>query len=209
LAAMRPRFVYFDLGNVLLRFSRPRQFQQMADVAGIDADQVRLAVMEGGLHDLYETGSITSAEFFERFCEATGARCDFHQLLRAGSDIFWPNYSMIPLVAALWSAGYRLGILSNTCAAHWEWIADRRFAMLPGYFEQIVLSYELGVMKPSGEIYAAAAERAGVPPAEIFYIDDLEENVNGARQFGFDAVLYTTTDALVGELRQRGLRFNY
>jgi putative hydrolase of the HAD superfamily len=202
-------FVYFDLGNVLLRFSRQRQFRQMAEVAGIEPGAVRFAVMDGGLQDLYECGAITSDEFFERFCAATGARCDFHRLMRAGSDMFWPNYSMIPRVAALWSAGYRLGILSNTCVAHWEWVGGGKFGMLPECFEEFVLSYEVGAMKPAREVYAAAAEKAGAGPAEIFYMDDIEENVIGAREFGFDAVLYTTTAELVRALRQRGLRFNY
>ncbi|NIL98877.1 MAG: HAD-IA family hydrolase [Planctomycetales bacterium] len=202
-------FIYFDLGNVLLRFSRQRQFQQMAEVAGIAPEEVRQTVMEGGLYVLYETGAIDDDEFFERFCEATGARCDVQQLQRAGSDIFWANPSMIPVVAALWSAGYRLGILSNTCGAHWEWIRDGRFGLLPGYFEQIVLSYEVGVMKPGREIYEAAADKARLRPAEIFYMDDLEENVRGARQVGLDAVVYTSTPALVNDLRQRGVQFNY
>ncbi|NIL97741.1 MAG: HAD-IA family hydrolase [Planctomycetales bacterium] len=206
---MQTRFIYFDLGNVLLRFCRQRQFQQMADVAGLDPEQVRVAVMESGLHEMYESGAVSTAIFFQRFCQATGACCDDQMLRQAGSDIFWPNYSMIPLVAALRSAGYRLGVLSNTNPAHWEWISQGRFGLLPGYFEQIVLSYQVGAMKPARNIYQTAVACAGVEPAEIFYMDDIEQNVMGAQQAGFDAVTYTTTDALVHALRQRGLRFNY
>ena len=77
------------------------------------------------------------------------------------------------------------------------------------YFERAVLSYEVGVMKPDSAIFAAAADRAGVSAGDIFYADDLEANVVGARKSGFDAVQFTSVPALVDELWKRGLAFNY
>jgi glucose-1-phosphatase len=71
------------------------------------------------------------------------------------------------------------------------------------------LSYEVGALKPEPKIYRAAAELAGVPPREIFFIDDIAGHVAAARQCGFDAVQYTTTPELVAALCQRGLKFNF
>ena len=42
-----------------------------------------------------------------------------------------------------------------------------------------------------------------------FYVDDIAGHVAGARSVGFDAVQYTSTDALVAQLRERGVAFNY
>jgi len=73
----------------------------------------------------------------------------------------------------------------------------------------LALSFEIGAMKPDLTIYQRAAALAGVQPEEIFYCDDVEANVLGARAAGFDAVQYTTTPLLVDEIRRRGLRMNY
>jgi HAD superfamily hydrolase (TIGR01509 family) len=206
---MAPKFIYFDLGKVLLCFDRDRQFRQMADVAGITPEKVRELFFDSGLYVAYETGELTTQQVFDEFCTKAGVACDRADLELAANDIFWPNVPMIPVVGALWSAGHRLGILSNTCATHWEFIADGRFRFLTCHFEQATLSYEVGAMKPDAKIYLAAAEKAGVAPNEILFTDDLEENVAGARQAGFDAVHYTSTATFVDELRSRGVEFSY
>jgi putative hydrolase of the HAD superfamily len=206
---MPPTFIYFDLGQVVVRFDRQRQYRQMAAVAGVSPEQVRDVFAEHDLQNRYETGSLTSREVHECFCQATGASCDFDQLRRAGSDIFWLNYSLLPVIGGLWSAGYRLGILSNTCQSHWQHCTDGRFTVLTEYFATAVLSYEVRAMKPDERIYAAAATAADVAPEEIFYTDDIEEHIGAARQFGFDAEIYVGTPDLVNQLRQRGIRFNY
>ena len=52
-------------------------------------------------------------------------------------------------------------------------------------------------------------KRRAYRPGEIFFVDDRPENVEGARQFGFDAIQYTAADALASALRDRGIQLNY
>ena len=75
-------------------------------------------------------------------------------------------------------------------------------------FDLYALSFEIGAMKPDARIYAAAAEMAGVPPEKIFFIDDREENVEGARAAGWQVELMSTPAAASEALRVRGVRFN-
>ena len=206
---MPPAFIYFDLGNVLLTFDRQRAFRQMAEVAGISADQVESALFDSGLQDRYEHGSVSSRGFYEEFSKLTGTAADYDQLLHAGSEMFELNCPVIPIVAHLRSAGYRLGILSNTCEAHWQHVGQGRFVVLREYFEQHVLSYEVGAMKPAARIYEEATAKAGVDAGQVFFCDDHPENVEGARQFGWDAELFNSSAKLAADLRRRGVEFNY
>lgn len=203
-----PRFLYFDLGNVLVTFDVGVMCRQMAEVAGTTPQQVMEAVLDGGLQHRYELGRITTRQFYEGFCRATGTAPDFDALVQAASDIFHLRPSLVPIVAHLHHAGYRLGVLSNTCEAHWEH-CRRRFAILDALFEVHALSYRIGAAKPDAAIFHAAAELAGVEPAEIFFTDDLPGHVAGARSAGLDAVQFTSVPELVEELRKRSLRFNY
>jgi putative hydrolase of the HAD superfamily len=204
-----PGFIYFDLGNVLLKFSHRLAARQMADVAGVTEEMAWNAVFESGLSDRYELGHITSRDFFEHFCRATSSRPDFQQLLHAVSDIFELNTAIVPLVTHLHSAHRRLGILSNTNEAHWQFVSQGRYAIIRDFFPVKALSFQLKSMKPQPEIYTAAAALAGFDPQEIFFMDDRTENVAGARAVGFDAVLYENPRQLADELRRRHVRWNY
>jgi glucose-1-phosphatase len=207
-SVLTPKFLYFDLGNVLLRFDDGVRCRQMAAVAGIDPADVFQALFVTPLDRDYSLGRITTREFYDEFCRQTGARPDYGSLMEADRDIFHLNVSAIPLVAQLHHAGYRLGILSNTCENHWEYCL-RRYAILRELFDAHALSHVVGAAKPDAAIYQAAAGLAGVRPHEIFFTDDMARNVEGARAAGFDAVQFTSASALVDELRARSLRFNY
>ncbi|MGD9721789.1 MAG: HAD family hydrolase [Pirellulales bacterium] len=204
-----PRFIYFDLGNVLLFFDHRRAARQMAEVAGVPEEVVWQLVFAGDLERQYETGEVDDHQFYEHFCRETGSRPDARALALAGSEIFTPNIALSPIVAALDSAGYRLGILSNTSPAHWHYCSGGRYVLIDRAFDVYALSYELGACKPDARIFAQAAELAGVAPQEIFFVDDIAGHVAGACAAGFDAVQYTTPEALAAELRRRGLEFNY
>jgi putative hydrolase of the HAD superfamily len=205
---MACKFLYFDLGKVVVDFDPGLMCRQMGEVAGIGPSRVSELLFEGGLQRQYELGQLSCREFYEVFCEKSGSRPDYDALQSAGSDIFEVNPTILPVVAQLQQAGYRLGILSNTCRSHWEHCL-RRYRIVAEGFEVYVLSYEVGLAKPDARIFAAAAESAGVAAEEVFFVDDLPENVAGARAAGIDAVQYASATELAAELRARGIRFNY
>jgi len=205
---MPPKFLYFDLGKVLVDFDVGQMFRQMGEVAGLDPARVKEVVIDGGLQQQYETGQVSAGEFYDGFCRQTGTTPDYDALRRAGAEIFALNLSILPVVTQLYHARHRLGILSNTCESHWEY-CTRRYRILNGLFRVHALSYQIGTVKPHAAVFRKAAELAGVAPQEIFYVDDYAEHIAGARAVGFDAVQYTSTPQLVADLRSRGIRFNY
>jgi len=205
---MPPKFLYFDLGNVLLNFSYEQMYRQIGEITGLEPEQIREVIITGRLQLQYETGQISSREFYEAFCHTTGTCADRQALARAASDIFQPNASILPVVEQLHQAGYRLGILSNTCENHWEHCLAH-FPWLNDTFTVHALSFRLGACKPEAAIFQAAAKLAGCQPREIFFTDDIAGHVAGAKAVGFDAVQYTSTPQLLAELHKRGIRFNH
>lgn len=204
----KPKFLYFDLGNVLVNFDIGRMCSQMADVAQIEPGRVREVVFGSGLQNKFETGQVSSQEFYDSFCQQTNTAPDFDALITAGSDMFELNVSMMPIVAHLRQTGNTLGILSNTCDSHWNhcW---KRYRILNDAFSTHTLSYEVGAAKPSKDIFQAAAKLADTAPEEILFVDDLPQHIDGAKVVGFDAIQYTSTPELVDKLRSRGLELNY
>lgn len=201
---MVPAFVYFDLGNVIAMFDRERAFRQMAAVCGADVCHVRAAVM-GGLQTELERGSIDWPVFHREFSRLTATQSDPDALAAAAADMFELNVAILPVVAKLQRAGVPIGILSNTCDAHWRHLLDRGWGILRGGFARIVLSHEVGAAKPEPAIFELAASRAGVPAAAIFFCDDLPEHIAAARAAGWDAEAFTSAATLADQLARRGL----
>jgi len=203
-----PKFLYFDLGKVLVDFDLEAMLCQMGAALGTDASRMRAALLGSGLQRRFELGQITSREVHAALCRELTSSVDYEGLNRAGCEIFWLNLPVLPIVGHLDQAGYRMGILSNTCANHWEYCLGK-YRILRDAFDVYALSFRIGVCKPEAEIFRTAAELAGVAPGEIFYTDDTAEHVAGARAVGFDAVQFTGAEELAAELRQRGVRINY
>ena len=102
--------------------------------------------------------------------------------------MFQPIESMASTVRNVLASGMRIGILSNTCAAHWDWIIRQAWSATEGPFEHTILSFEVGSMKPDVKIYVAAESAAAVPAERILFLDDKGENVAAAKQRGWNAV---------------------
>lgn len=199
-----PRFFYFDLGNVLLAFDHRRGCANIARVANVSEDAVWRFVFEDDLQVQYETGTISDEAFHAAFCEATNSNPPLPELLIAASDIFEKQPEVVAIAERLRRQTDQMGVLSNTCKAHWEFVADR-FPEVISPFEVYALSYELFSMKPAPEIYIAAAILAGREPKEIFFVDDREENIAAALAAGYDAVQFTTAQQLASDLNKRGM----
>jgi len=201
-------FIYFDLGNVLLRFSHQRACDQIAAESGLTAKQVWQGLFDSGLQTKYETGSVSSDALYHQFCSETGACLTPEAFWIATSDIFELNLEVMPLVTGLARSGVPLGILSNTCSAHWEFCISR-YPFLTEFFSVHVRSDLAQSMKPDPHIYDVAIEEASVGADQIFFVDDKAENVVGAQRAGMNAIVFRSAIELAGSLRDRGVLFPF
>ncbi len=200
-----PEFFYFDLGKVVVTFDHAIACRRIAHMTDCSLDQICAAIFASGLQQRYELGEITERQFYEAFCSAVGKQPDFAEFLRAGSAIFELNEPVVDIIRQMSIAGHRLGILSNTCVSHWNYLNEGRFRVLRNYFELAVLSFEVKCAKPNRAIYEHAAQRAAVAPERIFFVDDQPANIAGAAACGWDAVQFETAQQLRHVLQQRGL----
>jgi HAD superfamily hydrolase (TIGR01509 family) len=204
----RVQFVYFDLGNVLARFDPGRACRNVQQRWAVDPQHVYEAIWTSGLQDRLEHGQLTAEEFAEAARQALGLdrkAAPTEELFDRLSDMFDPIEEMVAIVDAVRLAGVPLGILSNTCHAHWQWLAKQRYAAVLGPFDSVILSYEHGVMKPHPSLYRVAGELAGVSPEAILFFDDRAENVAAAVASGWQAHLFTDAAMAREVLRWSGV----
>jgi putative hydrolase of the HAD superfamily len=103
-------------------------------------------------------------------------------------------------------ASHKLGVLSNADRS----LRDRleREMAIHHLFHDIVCSAEVGLAKPEPAVYMMAAERLGIPPSDCVFVDDLDTNVEAARQVGMAGILFRLDkgDDLRAQLAALGVR---
>lgn len=200
------RTVISDLGRVVLWFDNNIFLRKLADLAGRPFDEVKAAV-HGNLELVhrFDAGALTSEGFRRAVCGIAGKDVDPATFRAIYVDIFTLNASAAALLRRVKEAGYRTVLLSNTDPERFGFVRQRFPEIL--FFDDYVLSYEVRLIKPDPAIYLEAARRAGCPPAECVFIDDMEENVRSAVQAGFRGIHYRPDTDLETELKRLGLSF--
>ena len=193
--------VIFDIGNVLVHFSYQQMLERLAHHYNVPAERVRQMFVEEGLSARYESGKVSTEEMFLELGGLSALTPHSDLIVEAMGDIFHENSSIVPIVHALKKQGKRLIILSNTSPIHWNYIKEN-FSIVD-LFDERVLSFEVGAIKPQKEIYEAALLKAACAPEECFYTDDIIEYVTIARTFGIDAEQYLDTPTLKKQLLLR------
>jgi glucose-1-phosphatase len=195
--------ILFDLGKVLIPFDFSRAYNRMAFRCELSPEETRTRLAATRLFVDFESGAITSAAFADTVSRELGFSGSFDEFCEIWTSIFLPD-PLLPdsLIAGL-RQDYRTIIVSNTNEIHFEML--RKTYPILEHFDDYVLSYRVRAMKPGRAFYEAAIESAGCQPDRCLFIDDLAENVEGARAAGMDGIQFVGRDSLESELKSRGV----
>jgi glucose-1-phosphatase len=199
------RTVLFDFGNVVAFFDHQRALRRLLAHTDRTADQLLALMYYNDLEYRYECGELTTDEVFAMAREVGGLRCSQDEFVAAFCDIFSPNPPVAELVGRLKRNGYRLVLASNTNAAHYAHYREA-FRDVLAHFDAIAVSHEAGARKPHPKFFEYAHRLAVGERAECVFIDDLADNVEAARAFGWRAIQYTAFEELLAGLKGLGVR---
>lgn len=198
-----PKTIVFDLGKVLLDFDYSIAARRIAAKASYRGDLYQFFTIHSELLLQYETGLVTSAEFFAAICRATGFTGSYEEFAGYFGDIFSEIPRMVSFHARMRKAGFRTFIFSNTNEMAIEHI--RRNFPFFAEFDGYIYSYEVRSMKPDRKIYEAMEALAGSRGDEILYLDDRPENVEGGRRQGWRTILHETPERTIAQVASFGL----
>jgi 2-haloacid dehalogenase len=122
--------------------------------------------------------------------------------LRFDEMMAGPIVGSVEILAELRSSRTPLYALSNFSAETFP-LALRRFDFLK-WFDGMVISGEIGMLKPEPGIYRALLDRFGIDPQAAIFIDDVAVNAAGAEQLGISGIHFTTPAALRADLARLG-----
>jgi putative hydrolase of the HAD superfamily len=200
--------IVFDFGGVLLDLDFDRTYEEMSKLLGIpfypdNFSESTLAI----LHD-FERGKISKEGFIWHIQQLSRKSVpQGKEIIDAWNAMLlgWKPEKLDYLQDL--RRRYKVFMLSNTNIIHIEWVhQDLQKNHGIYYFENVFFnkayySHEVQMRKPDSEIFHFITKDADIQPEESLYIDDLIENVNSAREIGFQGYWHNPSDDLVSNLK--------
>lgn len=195
--------IVFDLGQVLIPFDYKFFVDKVNQHKnGLGEQFLEKYKIHYEIHRDFEKGKISEKNFIAQMLEYLEYKIDGETFCRYWSDIFSFNQNVIALLPEL-KKHYKLYLLSNTNSIHKKYgYQDYEFLKL---FDKIILSHEIGFLKPEEEIYRAVEKVSGFPSEEHIFIDDILEYVDAAKNIGWDGIQFVGYKDLVKNLNARGI----
>lgn len=192
------------MDDVLCAYRLDVRLARLAAVTGLDAAAIHDAIWNSGFEAAADRGEHDAASYLVEIARRLGRPVARDDWLAARAASMAPYPDVLALVGRV-ARRAGVAVLSNNGLLLREAIDGIFPALRPLFGAAVYFSAELGTAKPDPAIYRAVLARHGVAPAEALFIDDLDENVAGARAAGLHAHRFVSAAALDGELRRLGV----
>lgn len=196
--------VIFDVGGVLIDWNPRHLYRRLfdGDVAAMEHFLAQVCTAE------WNRSMDAGRPFSDAVAELSAVYPE-HASLIAAYDECWEEMvpgaleGTIAVVRELRERGVALYVLSNFSMEKFA-LMRTRFDVF-ALFEGLVISGEIGLVKPDPAIYHYLLRSYGLKPEDCLFIDDLSANVEAARREGIAAHQFVSPDALRQDLSLRGL----
>ena len=200
------RAVIFDYGRVLSLSPTEDDWSALATATELPLETLQHRYWE--YRDAYDRKEVTAAEYWAKVAGRELSENEITELI-SRDDAQWTrvNPDMLHLARQLKEAGLKIAILSNmqvdmlrVMRVKFEWLSD---------FDVQMYSCEVGMVKPSDEIYLECARRLGIDPKQALFLDDKDKNIAGAEAVGMHSLLFEgETSAAEKKVKELGVVLN-
>ncbi len=195
--------IVFDLGGVIVNVNFKSPLGKLFDNSGTLSNTVKDESDFSSLLRHYEMGKISAVDFYRKIIDHLEFELSFDEFKSASNEAIEAGDDGIESIVKTLSKKYKLAILSNTNPVHYEHIKET-YSII-GLFEHVLLSYEMGAMKPDIEAYEKLMHATSKSPSQHLFIDDRIENINAAKGIGIEGIQYESVKNLIVALKERGI----
>jgi epoxide hydrolase-like predicted phosphatase len=195
------RAIIWDLGGVILRTEDPSLREKWEKRFGLEAWGLANLIFRSEISQLASVGKASVDDIWSALQEELNL--DNEELEQLKKDFFTGDRldeSLVAFIRQL-KGPYKIGMITNAWPdiRHWienEWkIADA--------FDHIIISAEVGIVKPDPAIYELCLQALNVEPDEAIFIDDFRENIEGAKSVGMQAIHFQDPKQASTELKEK------
>jgi HAD superfamily hydrolase (TIGR01509 family) len=153
-------------------------------------------------YDLNRISEEDVAEYFSKYEGITSSKEEIQDQVDGYLKI---NTKVIDTIKQLKNSNYKIALLSNGNASFFERKIYTDYPNFKNFFDEIIISSEIGIVKPDKEIYLQALKKINSKPEESLFIDDSQTNVDGALNVGMEGFLYTDSNSFIKYIKSLGI----
>jgi epoxide hydrolase-like predicted phosphatase len=196
---MSIKAVFFDLGGVIVRteFQVPRQ--QLADRLGMDYEDLSKIVFDSDSGLRASMGEIAADEHWASVLQRLKRPAAELSLIRQeffAGDIV--DRTLVEYIRSL-RGKYKTGLISNAWSDLRDFVVREKF---DDAFDKMIISAEVGAVKPEPKIFQIALEHFGVKPKEAVFVDDFYINIEGCEKVGIKGIHFKDLESTMKQLKQ-------
>ena len=195
---MTIKAVFFDLGGVIVRteFQTPRQ--QLADRLGMDYEDLSKIVFDSDSGLKASMGEIAADAHWSFIVKRLKRPAAEIPLIREeffAGDIV--DRTLVEYIRSL-RGKYKVGLISNAWSDLRDFIVREKF---DDAFDKMIISAEVGAVKPEPKIFQIALEHFGVKPREAVFVDDFYINIEGCEKVGIKGIHFKDAESALQQLK--------
>ena len=196
--------IVFDMGGVVLNAKIEQAYEILSKKLSID--KIKFDKVKSKYIKEAQNGNISTEELIRNI--STELNIDEKRLKdvweESYSEVMLIDNNIINLVKSLKKNGYITALITNTIEMHSQLNKKRG---VYSEFSPVILSNEVGLVKPQEEIYSLMLKKLNLKPDECIFIDDREEHLMPARKIGFNSILFKDVKQLKDELNKLGVKY--
>jgi epoxide hydrolase-like predicted phosphatase len=192
------RAVFFDFGGVIMRTEYQSPRQKLAERFNMDYDEMDKAVFGSDSARRASLGEITEDAHWSAVLKRFKQPASEMQVFRNnffGGDVI--DHNLVEYIRSL-RGKFHTGLISNAWSGLRDFITKENLIDL---FDTVIISAEIGVVKPSARIYEAALEQAKVGASEAVFVDDVQVNIEACEKIGMKGILFNDPEESLSRLK--------
>jgi putative hydrolase of the HAD superfamily len=196
---MTIRSIFVDFGGVLVRTEDRAPRQRQAEKLGMTSRDLEKIVFESESAQQASTGKIKEDDHWQAVAKRLRvSRLEADKIIE---QFFSGDRTDLALTNFLRSLRpeYKVCLISNAWSGLRAFITGQKFDDI---FDAMVISAEVGLVKPDPHIYRLALAKLGAQPEESVFIDDVAINVEAARSVGMSGIIFTQPKKVMDELEK-------
>ncbi len=195
---MAVRAVLFDFGGVIVRTEYQAPREHLAERLNMTYEDLSKVVFESETSRQASIGRMSTGEHWaavaRRLSRPASEVAAIREEFFAGDVL---DRQLVEFIHSL-RPRFKTGLMSNAWPDTRDYLKDNH---LLEAFDEVIISAEVGLMKPEPAIFELALKRLEVVAAEAVLIDDTSVNVEAARNFGMHGIVFRSPSQMRAELK--------
>jgi len=184
---MTLRAIFFDIGGVIVRTEYQAPRERLAERLNMTYDDISKIVFESETARKASIGEVSVEEHWLAVTRKLRLPASDAKAIHAeffGGDVI--DRDLLDFIRSL-RPRCKTGVISNAWGDSRDYIIRNQF---DDAFDTLILSAEIGMMKPQPEVYQLALKRAQVEANEAAFVDDMPKNIEAANALGMHGIVF-------------------